>query len=94
MPDPNEFPIIKLTVQHMQHSILLAINNHMLNMGDEIKKAVEAACTPEQVKRVVEQSARETLDKVIALEVRRYFEYGEGRPVIEAAVVAKLKDIK
>jgi hypothetical protein len=55
-------------------------------MDADIQAAVEAYCTEDHLKRVVQQHANDVLNQVIKEEIDNFFRHGEGRKAIRAAV--------
>jgi hypothetical protein len=85
-------PIIKLEVDHMKHTMAIALSQYTAQLDQNLQEAVEKFCTPENLKRIIEEEAHKQLDIVIREQVKQWFVYGEGRAVIRQAVEQKLKD--
>lgn len=83
-------PYVRLTVEGMTHSIILRLSEYEAERDAQIRAAVEAACTPENLARVVADAVRVALDKVVRDEVDQFFRYGAGRKVVREAVIARL----
>jgi hypothetical protein len=83
-------PIIKLEVEGMRHTVMCALMEHQAKMDASIQAAIDAACTPENIDRVVQEAAGRALKEVIQAEVAKFFNWGPGREVVAAAVKAKL----
>lgn len=83
-------PVIRLTVEGMKHQIVTALSEYEMILSEEIKKAVEAYCRPENIERVVAEQARAVLDEVIRKEVEDFYRHGEGRKAVKEAVLARL----
>lgn len=83
-------PIIRLEVEGMKTSIMMAIADHQLAMDEALNKTVEAYCRPENIDRVVGAAVAAALDTAIKAEVTSFFGYGEGRKLVAAAVREKL----
>ena len=80
-------PIIRLEVEGMKYAICTALTEHAAQMDADIKAAVEAYCTPENLKKIVTASATKILDATIREEVEKFFRYtGEGRQAVAQAV--------
>ena len=79
-------PIIRLEVQSMKHSIMVALTEHQAQMDEDIQKAVEAYCTDENISRVVRAAATAEMEQAIKEEVGAFFKYGDGRKAVRAAV--------
>ena len=81
------YPIIRLEVDRMKHSIVTALTELAALMDSSGKKAVEAYCTEENIDAVVRKAAMEALDAAVKEEVRNFFGYsGQGRLAVREAV--------
>lgn len=83
-------PIIRLEIEHMRETLCVALAEHRFMMDNYIKEAVDAYCTPENISRVVKESALKQLDIAIREEVEKFFRYGNGRKAVSEAVEAAL----
>lgn len=86
------FPIVRLEVEHMKESILMAFTEREASLDEDLRAAVDAYCTPENIRRVIASAVGSTLDIVIREEVERFYRYGAGRRVVAEAVGAKLSE--
>jgi hypothetical protein len=86
----NGIPVVTLTVRGLEAQIMAAISNWEADLSTEIQEAVAAACTPENVKRVISVEAQRAIDKAVREEVERFYAYGEGRKRIREAVMDRL----
>lgn len=87
----GSIPVIRLEVESMKWSILKAFTEANAKIDADIRRAVEAFCTPENVQRVVSRTVNEVLTQVIDEEVRSFYRYGDGRKIVKAAIERKLK---
>jgi hypothetical protein len=85
-------PIIRLEVEHMRQTMAFALTEYTTRLDVDLHNAIDAYCTPENLRRVIEDEANRTLDQVIREQVKAWFIYGEGREVIKRAVEQKLRD--
>lgn len=81
-----QLPIIRLEVEGMKYAVVTALSAHAAQMDADIQAAVEAYCTPENIASVVRGAATEALDRAIKAEVQNFFNYGDGRKAVAAAV--------
>ncbi len=88
----NSLPIITLSVDQIRHSMKIALSEYTAQLDSHLQEAIERFCTPENLRRIVETEAAQTLDQVLREEVKRWFITGDGRQVIRAAVEKKLSD--
>lgn len=79
-------PIIRLEVEGMRHTVSAALSAHSAQMDADIRAAVEAYCTPENLAHVVKKLATAALEDAIRAEVDSFFRYGNGRKAVAAAV--------
>lgn len=79
-------PVIRLTVEGMKFSIVKAITEYEAVLAEETRKAVEAYCTPENIKAVIDREVAAALTAAIREEVDRFYRRGDGRRVIQQAV--------
>lgn len=83
-------PIIRLEVESMKRTIRVALTDYMVRMDQDVKQAIEDICTPEYVQGVLRDAVRNALAVGIREEVTNFFNYGEGRKIVAAAVRQKL----
>lgn len=92
MPYPGGFPLVSLEVQGMRASIKKAFLDHVEELSSEIQQAVDLACTPENVKRVVAVEVARAVDEAVREEVERFYKEGPGRRAVRDAVSEKLRN--
>ena len=80
------FPIIRFELEGIKRSMLIALTQHQALMDADLKAAVEAYCTPENISKVIHEAAYSALNYAIKEEVNAFFRHGEGRKVVAAAV--------
>ncbi len=85
-------PIIQLEIRHLKHSMAVALSEYVMSFDEMLQDSLHNYCTPENLRAVIEQETRRTLDIVIKEEVRKWYTTGDGREVIKKAVEQKLKD--
>ena len=85
-------PIIRLEVESMRQTMALALTEYTSQLDTDLHNAIDAYCTPDNLRRVIEQEANRTLEQVIREQVKAWFIYGAGREVIKRAVEQKLRD--
>ena len=88
--DSTNIPIVRLTLETMQHSILMAFSDHAAKMDADVQAAVKAMCTPENVARMISEQTNRAIEAAINEQIRSYYAYGNGARVIKDAVVAHL----
>lgn len=86
-----DLPIIRLEVEQMKHTMLIALSQYTDDLNEILQQSVDDYCTSENLQRIIADETKRTLDSVIKTEVQRWFTHGEGREVIKQAVEQKLK---
>ena len=86
----NTVPTIRLELANMKQSIIMAFNDLQLAQSADVRAAVEAYCTPENLQTVINATVRDTLNREIKEEVDRFYRYGDGRGIIKQAVQERL----
>lgn len=87
-------PIIRMEVQQMKYTVQAMLAEHAAQMDQNIRQAVEAYCTPENLDRVIREAANSAMQAAISDEVKSFFGYtGDGRKVIRAAVLQRLDEM-
>ena len=87
-----EFPIIRIDVERMRHTLSVALMEHSSMLADEMQKAVSEYITDTNIKNVIHQQARQHIDAAVKEEVQNFFRYtGAGRAAIKEAVHQYLK---
>ena len=80
------FPVIRLEVEGMRHTIKVALSEYAARMDADIQAAVDAYCDPKNIRAVVDDIASKEIKAAIQGEVERYFRSGFGRAAIREAV--------
>ena len=87
----NELPIIRLSIEGMKKSILMALTEQQALFDEAARAAVEHFCRPENVNRVVAEEVEAAIMDAVSDEVRAFFRHsGPGRVAIRHAVEERL----
>ena len=87
----NELPIIRLTVEGMKTSILMALTEQQTMFDEAARAAVEHFCQPENVNNVVAHHVTKAINDAVSDEVMAYFRHSApGRVAIREAVKERL----
>lgn len=89
---PHSFPVLRLQVEGMKHTIQMAFSEYAAQMDSDVQTAVEKFCAPENLKRVIEEIADKYLEEAIRDEIKRFFRHGAGKHAIASAVELRLSD--
>lgn len=85
-------PILRLSLEGMKAQILTALSEYQVGWDEDVRAAVEAFCTPEHLREVINQHVSGALNAAIREEVEWYFKHGAGRKTVKAAVLAKFEE--
>lgn len=74
MRGPMQFPIVKITLQGMEHSIAHAMTEHLANMDSECQRAVNSAIKEfdyagevrNMTKQLIQQGIKSALERELA----------------------------
>lgn len=83
-------PVIRLTLEGMKGSILKAFSELELQLDEDIRAAVEAYCTPENVAAIINREVQTAIDAAVKQEVDNFYRYGEGRQIIRKVIQERL----
>lgn len=89
--DPT-YPIIRLEIDGMKRSIVSALTHYQAQIDEDINRAVEEYCQPENIAEIIQQAANDAIDSAIREEVKNFFLYGEGRRTIAESVKESLSN--
>jgi len=62
----------------------------MLGLDEMFKVALDDACQPEKVQKILTEAANKYTKEALEIETQRYFMFGEGRKFISEKVKEKL----
>ena len=79
-------PILTLEVEGMKHSIKTALTEYAAQLSEEIQMAVDAYCMPDNIRRVVADAVKRTIDNALQDELHNFYFYGKGHSIILEAI--------
>lgn len=79
-------PMINFSVDHMRQEMRHAFTSYQVQMDTAFKNALDAACSEENIQRVISDAMNEELQAAIGESVKAFFRYGAGREVIDEEV--------
>jgi hypothetical protein len=86
-------PLIRVEIENMRHSMVMAFSDYQLKMDEMFKTAVEEACEPTRIQMVLNEAAKRYLNEAIDKEVKAFFDYGStGRKMVKELVEKKLRE--
>jgi len=71
-----------------------AFSEHLLNMDEMFKHAIEKVCQPENVRKILEDAAQRFLQESVQREVKNFFAYGPGREEVQQMVAKSLTKVQ
>lgn len=84
-------PIIRLEVERMKHSMVAAMSEYKAQIDADLQAAVEAFCSPENLRAVIADATNRELKRAIEEAVTHFFRSGAGREAVREAVLARLE---
>ena len=86
-------PIIRLEVERMKETIMMALADHSARIDADVQAAVDAYCTEGNVSAVVCEEVRRQLDAAVKEEIRNFFQWSKpGRQAVKEAVYQHLAE--
>lgn len=82
MSGMDGMPIIKLEIQGMKHTVMVALSEHHARISEEVQHALEQACSESNIRTIVALQVNAEVRKVMKEEIHYYFSIGEGRDAI------------
>ena len=87
----QSIPVVRLEVEYMKHAILHAFTEHTMKVDEDVKRAVEYFCRPENIQAIVGKAVNDVLKSAIEDEIRNFFMYGAGKAALADAVKRRLE---
>lgn len=87
----DSLPIVEVRVRNMEHTMLAALTEKEAERDQWIADALHQALSEGAVKVVIAKEVSRTLERIIAQEVERYFQYGKGREIVKRRVLEDLE---
>jgi len=84
-------PILKLELTGMREQIAMAFTDFQLKQDAMVRESLAKICTPENIQAIMDEAVAKELRAVIENETKSFFAYGEGRALVAAEVIKKLK---
>lgn len=79
-------PIVRLEIENMKHTILVALHEYTDRMDADIQQAIDIACSPENIRRTIENEVQRQVGVILREEITRFYQYGPGRETIRGLV--------
>jgi len=78
----NEFPILRLELDRMKQSMLVALADYHVSLSENVREQMEKIISEFDYEEEVGKATTEAIEEAI----NYYFKYGNGRVVIREAV--------
>jgi len=75
----------------MREQIAMAFTDFQLKQDAMVRESLSKICTPENIQAIMDETIARELRAVIESETKAFFSYGEGRALVAAEVIKKLK---
>lgn len=86
-------PIIKLEIQSMKQSIMHAFTQQMMDISEEVQRALDRECTHENIQRIVNTAAKEAVEEAVSSAVKRWWAIDPvARELVNEAVASRLNE--
>jgi len=86
-------PIIRLEIEGMRHTVMACLSEYAAKMDADVQNAVAEAITPENIGRIIRESAAREVKSAIESEIHRFFSYDPvGATFIREAVNVELRE--
>ena len=82
----DELPSIKIELNSMRKTIVHALQVYHTEIDDAVNEQLREAVDNFDFGTVVQEVAKEVIEKAVHDSVTAYFNWGEGRKIIEAMV--------
>jgi hypothetical protein len=89
----NTVPIVRIEIEQMRYALHQMLGEHGQILNEQIQAAVDAFCTPENLQRVVTETANTALKGVVQSEISSFFSYGPGRRAVSAVIKEQLNEL-
>ena len=83
-------PLIRIELESMKQTMIHAFSSQMFQLDTQFKKALEEACHPDNIDRILTESANSAIKEVIEEEINNFFRNGDGRKFVAEKVREKL----
>lgn len=91
----NSVPIIRLELDRMKESILVALTERQFALDSQIKEALDRYLESSNVQAIVNEAVFKACDAIIKQETESFFLYGDGSRAIRSSIQQALnKDDK
>lgn len=88
----SAFPMIRLEIAGMRHTVQQCLSEYAARMDSDVQAAINAAITPENITKIITETAAREVKMAIESEIRRFFTYDrEGAAFICRAVDIELR---
>lgn len=93
MGAPVSFPVIRLELEGMRHTVLHAFAQQTAQMDQILQSELDRFCSEDNLRAIVAAQVKESIQSAIKQEIASFYGYGKGREIIKAAVIAELSKV-
>ena len=86
MSDFREIPIIRIELERMALTLNTMLSQELAKMDVDVREAVKHFCTPENIRRILNQQVQSAVEAGITSELSAFFRYGNGRKLLRKAI--------
>lgn len=87
------FPIIKLEVDHMRHSVMVALTEYQVQLDQYFQEEIDRFCSPENLRRIIAEEVEKDVAEAVKNAVKSWFLYNaDGQKIIKEAISKKLTE--
>lgn len=89
----NTFPVIRLEIEGMRHTVHQCLSEYAARMDADVQAAIDEALTPENIGKIIRDTAAREVKTAIESEIHRFFAYDPvGAQFIRKAVEVELRE--
>lgn len=88
----SHFPIIKLEIESLKHSILHELSQYHFEVDSMVKEEIKKYCREDNIRQVLRAQISQSISHAIKQETENFFSYGPGREFVKAEVIKKLSE--
>lgn len=82
----NSLPIIRMELEGVRATVATMLTQYSARMDKNIKDAVDAYCTEDNLTKVINSAVNAALDHTIKESLTTYFRWGEGKSLVDTIV--------
>ena len=88
----KDFPKLRLELEGLKMQVIHAFTSYNQDVQDMVKQELENYLSTDNLKRLVRQTIKESVEWGVKAKIESYFKHGEGHHLIDETVAEGLKD--